>query len=118
MTKRHALIITISVMAMIINLIAMTSLAMAKDMVMKGKEVKSVTVAYTKTANNEYVRINIKEPRELDGVKYNASVAVMVFDETLLEEAKSLAPGAMLNCIADQGTYKGRNSYTVLAFIE
>ena len=108
----------ITLITALTSVVASFTLVSAKDVLMKNKEVKSVTVAFTKGANNEYCRINIKEPRELNGIKYTTSVAVMVFDKSLLNEAKGLTPGTKFSFIADQGTYKGRNSYTVLAFVD
>jgi len=110
--KKLIAIATIAIVAASINIAA------AKDVMMRDQLVKAVTVAYTKDAGNEYVRIIISEPRSLNGVKYTVGVAMMVFEADLLDVAKSLKPGAKFSCVADKGSYKGRTSYTLRAIIE
>ena len=109
-------IVGITLVAMIVLTISFT-VASAKDVLLKDQTIKDVTIAYTKT-DKPYVRIIISEPRELDGVKYTVGVALMCFEADLLNEAKAFGPGDKLSCIADKGSYKGRTSYTLRAFIE
>ena len=111
MKKLITLITALTIVAASFTLVA------AKDVVLKDQTIKDVTIAFTKH-NSEYVRIIISEPRELDGVKYTVGVALMCFEKDLLENAKAFGPGDTVSCIADKGSYKGRTSYTLRAFID
>lgn len=91
--------------------------AAAKDVLMKDVLVKDVVTAYTKN-DKEYVRIILAEERALDGVKYTVGVPMMVFETDMIEVAKGIEPGATKSFVADKGSYQGRTSYTLRAFVE
>ena len=86
---------------------------MASDKILNAK----VVTASTSTDKNgaEYVRILISENRQIQGVKYTQTVAVMAFGE-MVAKAKGLKSGDMLNAVCSEREYRGRTSYTVLAF--
>ena len=111
---KKLIVITLTAMTILATSI---TLASAKDVLLKDQTIKDVTISYTK-ADKQYIRIIISEPRELDGVKYTVGVALMCFEADLLDAAKAFGPGDKLSCIADKGSYKGRTSYTLRAFID
>ena len=90
--------------------------AMAADQKLDTK-IDSVTVAMTKN-DVEYVRFIIIEPRTLDGVTYNRSLPVMAFGD-LVTAAKAYKAGDQLKAIVSYRKLKdGRESYSILAFIQ
>ena len=111
---KKLIIITLTALTILVGSFTVAS---AKDVLLKDQIVKDSVVAYTKN-DKEYVRIIISEPRELDGVKYTVGVALMCFEQDQLENAKAFGPGDTVSCIADKGSYKGRTSYTLRAFVD
>jgi hypothetical protein len=90
--------------------------AMAADQMLDTK-IESVTVAMTKH-DAEYVRFIITEPRTLDGVTYNRSLPVMAFGE-LVAAAKAYKSGDNLKAVVSYRKLDdGRESYSILAFIQ
>ena len=77
----------------------------------------SDTVKRLDKNGNEYVRVIIDEAKELNGVSYTASTAVMFFGP-LVQEAKNLKKGDALKVIASSSEYQGRTSYTAVAFVK
>jgi hypothetical protein len=90
-----------------------TGMAIASDKMLDAK----IVSASTSTDKNgaEYVRILISEDRSLQGVKYTQTVAVMAFGE-MVAKAKGLKSGDTLKAVCSEREYRGRISYTVLAF--
>ena len=64
---------------------------------------------------NEYTRCFITETREKNGIPYDKQLAVMFFGEHNAT-AKTLKAGDTIHGIASLGEYKGRQSYTWIAF--
>jgi len=95
--------------------VALINVAMAED-VMLNNNITNVTSALDKHGA-EYTRIIIEEDRELNGIKYTMGVPVMAFGE-LSAKAKTLKPGDVLKAVASGSEYKGRWSYTAIAFVE
>lgn len=87
--------------------------AMAADVELNSK-ISSVKIALDKNGN-EYVRFIIAEKKDLNGFAYETEAAVMVFGGAVAT-AKTMKAGDTLSAICNQGEYKGRTSYTVLAF--
>ena len=96
-------------------IVALINVAMAEDVILNAK-VTDVTTALDRHGV-EYTRIIITEARELNGVKYTTGVPVIAFGD-LSAKAKTLKPGQMLKAIASGSEYKGRWSYTAIAFVE
>lgn len=114
--KSHTnMIATTLTIALIVGLALAAALAQAADTIVTGK-IETVTVATDKNGN-EYVRIIIPEKRSLNGIEYEAGVAIMAFSE-LANQAKALKPGDQLKAICASRDYQGRKSYTVLAFVK
>lgn len=107
---------TITVMALIAMgwIIGEATDAHAKDMVLDAT-VQSVTIKPDKNGN-DYARLIIQEPRELNGIKYNADVMVMCFGTTV-EKAQTFTKGDKFRAIASQNEYRGSTSYRVVQFI-
>jgi hypothetical protein len=90
-----------------------TGMAIASDKILDAKVV-SATTSLDKNGS-EYVRILISEDRQIQGVKYTQTVAVMAFGN-MVKKAKALKGGDTLKAICSEREYRGRTSYTVLAF--
>jgi len=90
--------------------------AIAADSILE-TTIDSMVVAMTKN-NAEYVRFIITEPRTLDGVNYPKSLPLMAFGP-LVEEAKTYKAGDAIKCVANfRKLDDGRESYTILSFIQ
>jgi len=100
----------------ILAIVSLAIYANAEDKILD-TTVDSMTVAMTKN-DNEYVRIIITEPRTLNGVAYNRSLPVMAFGDKV-EQAKGYSAGDPLKAVASYRKLPdGRESYTILQFIE
>lgn len=66
---------------------------------------------------NQYARLIVPEERELNGVKYTTTVAVMAFG-TAFERASQLKAGDTLYAVCSGREYRGNMSYTIQAFID
>jgi len=91
------------------------SVANAEDVVINAI-VASATIAIDKNGN-EYVRIIIVEPRQLQGVEYDVGVPIMFFGD-FVEKAKTLKKGDRIHVVVNKRLYQGNFSYTALAVIE
>lgn len=92
-------------------LLAFASFAIAGD-IMIDKKIKSVTFKKDKNGN-EYARIIVTEPRELNGVHYVKDVVVMAFGDTVAK-AKTLKQGTNLKGVATAQEYRGNVTYHLL----
>lgn len=90
--------------------------AMAKDVLLKGDKIVSISTQNDKNGN-EYTRIFIKQDRSLNGVAYHVSVPIMAFGETAAL-AQNLEVGSEIHAICKEGSYKGSKSYQLLAIIK
>jgi len=78
---------------------------------------QTVTEAVDKNGNS-YIRIIIREQRELAGNTYHVGLPAMCFGAELVTQAKSINPGDSFKAIVQPRTFNGRDSYTVLSFID
>jgi hypothetical protein len=94
----------------------MVSIAPAADTTLDVK-IDTMVIAQTRN-NNEYVRFIITEARTLNGVEYDRSLPVMAFS-THVEKAKTYKQGDQLKAIVNfRKLDDGRESYTILQFLE
>jgi len=92
------------------------TIAQAEDRILK-TSVDSATVAVDKNGA-EYVRFIITEQRTLNGVEYSKSLPAMAFGEQVAA-AKALSAGSQLHAVVNYRKLPdGRESYTVISFIE
>ncbi len=91
------------------------SAVQAADKMIESK-ITSIKVLKDKNGN-EYVRAIIQETRNLEGVKYDAGVPVMMFQDNATK-GKTLKAGDTLHAVCDGREYNGRTSYTVRTFVE
>ena len=78
--------------------------------------IESVTLA--KDINGrEYVRFIVPVNKQLQGVEYKDTVAVMAFG-SMTEPAKTYKAGDTLNAIVKSREFQGSTSYTILKFLE
>lgn len=98
-------------------IIAITGIGIvyAEDMVLEGK-VESAVTKLDKNGN-EYTRIIVMEEKSLQGISYQVGTPVMVFGEET-QTAKQLNDGDTFKCIAQKRPYQGRDSYTVIKFVQ
>ena len=108
--KRIAIVVAIAVLA---NLAAL-GIALAGDKMLEAKVINQTEG--TGKSGLPYIRLIVEEHRELNGVKYTATVPVMVFNSKDLPRAKTIKPGDNIKAIVNQSDYQGRTSYTVQAF--
>jgi hypothetical protein len=94
---------------------AVTSVVMAQDIVLEGT--LSDVVQATDRNGNPYVRGIIQEPRELNGVKYEAGTPLMFFGDSA-QYGSTLKKGDAIKAIVTPRTFQGRKSYTFLKAIE
>jgi len=106
----------ITVIAIMVMCSVMLSDARAQDTLINTK-VESVTTKVDKNGN-DYTRIIVKEDRELNGIKYQIGVPVMVFGDELVSKARTLTKGDQLKAICSINEYKGRKNYQMIAFVE
>jgi hypothetical protein len=78
--------------------------------------IESATLAVDKNGR-EYIRFIVPVDKQLQGVEYSDSVAVMAFGN-MTEPAKAYKAGDQLNVIVKSREYQGNTSYTVLKFLE
>jgi hypothetical protein len=107
-------IITILGAFLAITLLAVSPVQ-AKE-IMLSAPIKSMVTKADKNGN-EYVRFIVTEQRELNGTAYTVGTAVMCFGDTVAK-AKEYSEGDTLNAIVNSRFYKGRKSYTLIAFPE
>jgi hypothetical protein len=92
------------------------AVASAGDLKLSTK-IDSTTIAIDKNGA-EYVRFIITEPRTLSGVEYEKSLPVMAFGKQV-PAAKAMLAGDPLNAICNyRKMADGRESYTIISFIE
>ena len=103
------------VTATLILCLSFASVAPAQDKMVSLK-VNKVTVAKDKNGN-EYVRLSLETPKELNGVAYTTSTSAMVFGEGVAR-AKTTKQGQVLKMIVAEREFKGNTSYTVLKIVE
>lgn len=87
----------------------------AEDVKLEGK-ISAVQVSQDKNGK-EYVRALLPEKRQLNGISYDTTVAVMFFGDTV-QHGKVLKAGDTLKCIAAKKLYNGNASYSVLAMVK
>ncbi len=108
MKKVLAVLIALSLIAV--------AVASAGDQILNTK-IDSVTIAVDKN-QAEYVRFIVNEPRTLDGVNYIKSLPVMAFGAHVTA-AKAMSAGDDLKAVCNYRKLPdGRESYTILSFIE
>jgi hypothetical protein len=80
------------------------------------------TISQMKVFKNKNGETNVRFicpiVKNLNGMSYNDSLPVMVFDEALVAQAQTYKEGDALKAIVKSREFKGRQSYTVLKFIE
>ena len=108
MKKLIAIVIAIAV-------IFTATLAVAQDKLVTTK-VSKVTVAKDKNGN-EYVRLSVESPKELNGVAYTTTESAMAFGD-MVAKAKTVKAGATVKMIVSEREFQGRQSYTVLKIME
>ena len=102
-------------MVLIIGMVTMVGLASAKDLMLES-EISSISIQPDKNGN-DYGRIFIEETRELNGVDYKASVAVMCFGSTV-EAARNYSKGDSFKAVVSTNEYRGRLNYSVIQFVK
>jgi hypothetical protein len=90
--------------------------ALAEDQILTAK-IQQIEQKLDKNGN-QYCRIFIEEQKELSGIQYRTSTAVMGFGASLVEQMKSLKKGDTIKAVVATNEYKGRTSYNVLALIQ
>lgn len=104
----------------IIALVVMFSFALllgtacAEDMVLD-KKIERVQIRKDRNGS-EYVRIFVKDSASLNGVKYDKTVSVFAFGDTI-GQAKTLKKGTMLHAIVEKRDFRGSPSYTLLKLL-
>jgi len=78
--------------------------------------VSSVKVAKDKNGN-EYVKLTVDTPKELNGVQYAIGTSAMAFGP-MVAKAKTVKAGQTVRMIVSEKEYLGRTSYTILKFVE
>jgi len=102
-----------------ISLVAMASIAMAGDIILK----TTIQSAVERTGNDgaPYIRFIVNENRvkTVNGVEYpyTVGVAVMCFGD-LIDQGRKLAQGDELNGIVQEREWQGRKSYVLLSFLK
>lgn len=94
----------------------MASPAAAEDKILDAK-IQSIENKLDKNGN-QYCRIFIAEKRELSGIQYETSVAVMGFGAGLVEQLKAKKAGDTVKLIVAENEYKGRTSYNIIALVQ
>ena len=104
-------IATIAILATILT----TSIAMAKDVMIE----KTLTKMIEKTDKdgNQYRILIVKIKKDLNGVEYYGSLPIMAFSDTI-EMTDNLVVGEEFKAIVSTGTYKGRDTATLMAIVE
>ena len=97
----------------ILMVLLMAGVALGADSVLRATA-SDVVVALDKNGN-EYVRIIVSETKVLEGITYKTGTPVMAFG-ALVVEAKKIKKGQKFTAVVSQREYRGRTSYTVLAF--
>jgi hypothetical protein len=105
----------ITVVSILVAVTFAANAALAKDMILDTK-VHKIYEKQDKNGN-PYKRFVIKEERELNGVKYQASVLLMVFEDNL-EQVADIEPGARIKAVVSSSNYKGKTSYTLVQLLE
>ena len=94
----------------------MASPAAAEDKIMNVK-IQSIEQKIDKN-QNAYIRIFISEKKELSGIQYETSTAVMGFGASLVEQLKAKKAGDTVKLIVAENEYKGRTSYNIIALVQ
>ena len=113
MKRVTSIVALLSIMAFLS--LAFVATAPAKELMLQAP----IASAMTKLDKNgnEYVRLIVNESKNLDGVHYTVGTPVMCFGQTVAK-AKALSEGDEFKAIVDSRYYKGRKSYTLIAFPE
>ena len=90
--------------------------AMAEDKILTAK-IQQIEQKLDKNGK-AYVRVFIEEQKELSGIQYRTSTAVMGFGQPLVDQMKNLKKGDTIKAVVATNEYKGRTSYNVLALIQ
>jgi len=104
----------VAIVALIMALMAPV-IALGADSIINSKI--SNMVEKVDKNGNPYVRFIITEQRKLGGVKYKTGVPVMAFREHA-QKAQTYKIGDNLKAVVKYREYQGRESYTIMAFIE
>ena len=108
--------VLISLAVFAIVLVIGLSNANAEDKILNTK-IDSAVTALDKNGT-EYVRLIVTEPREISGVSYQKSLPVMAFGANATP-AKAYQAGDNLKAVVNyRKLADGRESYTVISFIE
>lgn len=83
--------------------------------VMLNAKIDSATTQLDKNGT-EYVRFLVTEKRNMNGVDYSITLPVMAFGENV-KAAKVFKNGDDFKAIAQKRSYQGRDSYTIVQFI-
>jgi hypothetical protein len=97
-----------------VSIVLAASFSFAADTVLD-VQIESAVSKLDKNGN-EYVRFIVPIQATLNGIKYTKTVPVMAFSN-MAEDAKKLKAGDQLRAICSVREYQGRESYTILAFI-
>ncbi|MCE5333756.1 MAG: hypothetical protein LLG06_04120 [Desulfobacteraceae bacterium] len=96
-------------------LFSFTAPAFAADTIMDAK-ISKLTVAKDKNGN-EYVRMIVETPKVINGVHYNASMAIMAFSPHV-EMAKKLKAGDNFKAVVNIREHQGRESASIISFVK
>ena len=103
-----------SIAVMLVLALALSLPAYAQDEI-KAWKIDSVTIAKDRNGA-DYVRFIVTEQRSLNGVKYDRSVPVMAFGETV-KKAKTMKAGQTLKAVVSKRIFQERESYTILSLL-
>ncbi len=100
---------------LLVILFLLPSAAFAEDVLLTAK-IQNVTLARSKN-QKQYVRVIVNEERTLQGIAYEAGVAVFAFGNQV-EKAKTLKSGQTLKAICQRRKNKDTVSYIILKILE
>ena len=103
------------VIAILVLSLFVVAPVMASDKIIDEK-IQSATISIDRNGA-EYMRFIVPETREIQGIEYQVGTAIMVFGKNV-SAAKKLKTGDNLKAIVSSHEYRGRTSYTVVAFIK
>lgn len=111
---RISRIIVIALFGFFAVMTAFVGVSMAEDKVLNAP-IDSVSVKLDKNGA-EYVRVIVKETRELSGISYPATTPVMFFGD-MAQQGKALKVGDTLKAIVNGREYRGNVSYTAIKLL-
>jgi hypothetical protein len=97
-----------------IAILSFTTTAIAADEIITSKIYR--IDKKTDKDGKEYIRAVVKEPRTLNGIRYEASVLLMAFDTQ--DQLADVSVGDELKMVVSSTTYNGRKNYTLIQVIE